>query len=260
MLSRSHVSWNCVSGTVLRVPQVRSLFCFFFGFCVCVLCLCLCFLFAVALWCIDFLRSISSLTDLRPVGDKIDLKKSRHHKHSSKHKNKDTGKEKKHKNNKKQNNDLPWGTLNTAPETQLQETCDRESITLPMSFGLNWTKRGSAVHCELPYFKIVSKQNPTWWIKVKAPPWPLAQRPRTVLLSRWSRNQSWEAKCSTSSCKAVATSKAMQKIHKHVGSGKRICCEWKDKGKNLMCGGILCEAVVPWGDLEGWLCSKTKGK
>ena len=47
-----------------------------------------------------------------------------------------------------------------------------------MSFGLNWTKRGSAVHCEVPYFKIVSKQNPTWWIKVKAPPWPLAQRPR----------------------------------------------------------------------------------
>ena len=175
-------------------------------------------------------------------------------------KNKDRGKEHKHKNKNKSKHDPTWGTLNTVPETQFQETCDPESITLPMSFGLIWTPKGSAVHCELPYFKIVLKQNPPWWTKVKAPPWPLAQQPRTMPLSKWSGNQTWEAKYSTSSCKAVATSKAMQKIHKHVGPGKRICCEWEDRGKNLMCGGILCEAVVPRGDFEGWLCSKTKRK
>jgi len=59
-----------------------------------------------------------------------------------------------------------------------------------MSFGLNWTKRGSAVHCELPYFRIVSKQNQPWWTKVKAPPWPLAQQASTVLLIKCSGNQS----------------------------------------------------------------------
>jgi hypothetical protein len=98
-------------------------------------------------------------------------------------KNKDTGKEHNHK--KKEENDLTWGTLNRVPETQCQETGDRESITLPMSFGLNWTKRGSAVHCELPYSKIVSKQNQPWWTKVKAPPWPLAQQASTMLLIKW---------------------------------------------------------------------------
>jgi len=45
MLSRSHVSWNCVSGTVLRVPQLRS---FYLFVCVCVLCLCVSLLFAAA--------------------------------------------------------------------------------------------------------------------------------------------------------------------------------------------------------------------
>ena len=55
-------------------------------------------------------------------------------------------------------------------------------VTHCMPFGLNWTKRGSAVHCELPYFKIVSKHNQPWWTKVKAPPWPLAQQPSIVLL------------------------------------------------------------------------------
>ena len=59
---------------------------------------CLFFSFGCCCWCLDFLRSISSLTDLRPVSDNIDLKKSRHHKNSSEHQKKDTGKEHKHKN------------------------------------------------------------------------------------------------------------------------------------------------------------------
>jgi hypothetical protein len=43
--------------------------------------------------CLRHLVSIGRKGD--PVGDKIDLKKPRHHKHSSKHTNKDTGKEQK---------------------------------------------------------------------------------------------------------------------------------------------------------------------
>jgi hypothetical protein len=51
------------------------------------------------------------------VGDKIDLKKSRHHKHSSKHKNKDTGKEQ--KNTKTIKNKTM--TSPEEPSTQLQK-------------------------------------------------------------------------------------------------------------------------------------------
>jgi len=102
-----------------------------------------------------------------------------------------------------------------------------------MSFGLIWTQRGSAVHCELPYFKIVWKQNPPWWTRVKAPPWPLAQQPSAVLLIKWSGNKSWEAGCSSSSsCKAAVNSKEMQKMCSHVCSGNRICLEgqgWEQK-------------------------------
>ena len=205
MLSRSHVSCNCVSGAVLRVPQGRSLFCFLLFLCFFSLPVSLFLCLLLCLWCLDFLRSILSPTGLRSVSDEIDLKKSMHHKATANKKQRHRQRTQTQKPKKKQNNDLTWGTLNTVPETQFQETCDRESITLPMSFGLNWTKRGSAVHCELPYFKIVSKHNQPWWTKVKAPPWPLAQQPSTVLLIKWSGNQSVGA------AEAVARQQWMQR-------------------------------------------------
>jgi cytochrome c biogenesis protein ResB len=104
MLSGSHVSWNCVSGAVLTVPQMWSsvffiVFVFVFFACVFVL-VCCCF---VLHW---FLRSILSLTGLRSVSDEIDLKKSRHHKSSSKHKTNTQAKNTNTKTTKKQNNDL----------------------------------------------------------------------------------------------------------------------------------------------------------
>ena len=150
----------------------------FFCFCVCVLDQCVCFVCAASFVMPGFSRSLLSRTGQSLtiiILNNRRITKAAANKTESHRQGTQTQKQG-HKY------DLTGGTLSTVPETQFQETCDRESITLPMSFGLNWTKRGSAVHCELPYFKIVSKHNQPWWTKVKAPPWPLAQPPSTVLL------------------------------------------------------------------------------
>ena len=110
MLSRSHVSWNCVSGAVLRFLRWGHCLVFFLFLCLCSLPVSLFLCLLSFLWCIDFWRSISSLTDLRPVGDKIDLKKSMHHKATATT-HKDTGKGHNHKNNKKNKTislEEPW--------------------------------------------------------------------------------------------------------------------------------------------------------
>ena len=138
----------------------------FFCFCVCVLDQCVCFVCAASFVMPGFSRSWLSRTGQSLTI--IILNNRRITKAAANNKKKHTGKEHKHK----KKNDLTRGTLSTVPETQFQETCDRESITLPMSFGLIWKPKGSAVQCELPYFRIVLKQNPPWWEKVKAHPGP----------------------------------------------------------------------------------------
>ena len=127
-------------------------------------------------------------------------------------KKKHTGKEHKHKNNKKY--DLTRGTLSTVPETQFQETCDRESITLPMSFGLNWTTRGSAVHCELPYFRIAeSKTHPGGQrLRPHPGPWPNA--------------------------------KEIQNVCSHVVLETESAWQGKGMNKRSMCERISCEAMM----------------
>ena len=156
------------------------------------------------------------------------------------------------KQQRKKKYDLTWGTPNTVPETQFQETCDPESITLPMPFGLIWTPKESAVHCELPYSKILIKQNPPWWTKVKAHPGP------------WPSNQaqcSWANEVGTRAGRqSVAAAVArQQEIQRRCKRFTGMCVletdsAWNGKVGNekITCERIFCEAVMPCSQWQYW--------
>ena len=58
------------------------------------------------------------------------------------------------------------------PDTRFQVSDHPRKASLPLSLSSHWTANGSAVHCELHYWRVVGKQPTHWWTKIEPNPGP----------------------------------------------------------------------------------------